>query len=276
MELNSYLPRVAVIESIRDETPDVKTFRVKFEDDSFTFKPGQFVMVSILGVGESAISVSSHPDDADEFIELSIRKVGNITGALFKLKPGDRVGIRGPFGRGWPLEEASGKDILVIGGGCGGGALRPLILDVLRHRSRYGRVEILYGARTPEDLLYKYEHDVWAKISQGCLLLTVDRIPPGVTWKHDVGVVTKLFKYVTVKPDDSFVFICGPEIMMHFAVKGLLSMGFRSDRIFLSMERRMRCGIGKCGHCQIGGKYVCLDGPVFSYEEIKPEPDKLL
>jgi len=274
--LNPYLPRKAVIRSIRDETPDIKTFRIEFKDGGFSFKPGQFVMVSVLGVGESAISISSHPEDADKFIELSVRKVGNVTGSLFKLKPGSTVGIRGPFGNGWPIDKALGKDLLIVGGGCGQGALRPIILDVLRHRDRYGRVELLYGARTPQDLMFKYEHELWASVPEGCLMLTVDAVPPGVEWKHNVGVVTKLFEKTTIKPENGLVFICGPEIMMHFAVKGLMSMGFKGDQIYLSMERRMKCGIGKCGHCQIGGKYVCKDGPVFTYGDLAFEPDKIL
>lgn len=274
--LNPYVPRKAVIESIQDETPDIKTFRVKFKNRGFSFKPGQFVMVSVLGVGESAISISSHSEDADKFVELSIRKVGNVTGAIFKLKPGSTIGVRGPFGNGWPMDELPGKDLLIVGGGCGQGALRPLILEVLRHRSRYGRVEILYGARTPQDLMFKYEHDIWAGVPEGCLLLTVDSIPPDVKWRHNVGVVTMLFRKTLIKPENSLVFICGPEIMMHFAVRDLLSMGFEGDRIFLSMERRMKCGIGKCGHCQIGGKYVCRDGPVFTYSDLIHEPDKIV
>lgn len=273
---NPYIPRTAVIESIVDETPDIKTFRLRLMNGGFSFTPGQFVLVSVLGVGESAISISSHPDDAEEFIEISVRKVGNVTGSLFRLKPGDKVGIRGPFGNGWPVDKVSGKDLLIVGGGCGQGALRPLILDALRHRDRYGRVEILYGARTPQDLMFKYEHEAWNSVPQGCLLLTVDRVPPGVRWKYNVGVVTRLFKHIRVDPANSLVCICGPEIMMHFAVKELLSIGFKGDQIYLSMERRMKCGLGKCGHCQIGSKYVCKDGPIFTYEELKTEPDKIL
>lgn len=274
--MNPYIPRTAVVESVVDETPDIKTFRLRLVGGGFSFTPGQFVLVSVLGVGESAISISSHPDDAEKFIEISVRKVGNVTGRLFRLKPGDRVGIRGPFGKGWPVGEAIGRDLLIVGGGCGQGALRPLILDVLRNRDRYGRVEVLYGARTPQDLMFKYEHGAWGSIPQGCLLLTVDMVPPGVDWRHNVGVVTRLFKHIKVEPENSLVCICGPEIMMHFAVKELLAMGFHGDQIYLSMERRMKCGLGKCGHCQIGGKYVCRDGPVFTYEELKPEPDKIL
>jgi NAD(P)H-flavin reductase len=274
--LNPYIPRKAIIRSIRDETPDIKTFGVEFKDGGFSFKPGQFVMVSVLGVGESAISISSHPEDADKFIELSVRKVGNVTGSLFKLKPGSTIGIRGPFGNGWPVDKALGRDLLIVGGGCGQGALRPIILDVLRHRDRYGRVEVLYGARTPQDLMFKYEHELWASVPEGCLMLTVDAAPPGVEWRHNVGVVTKLFEKTAIKPENGLVFICGPEIMMHFAVKGLTSMGFKGDQIYLSMERRMKCGVGKCGHCQIGGKYVCKDGPVFTYDDLALEPDRVV
>ncbi|MBS7613047.1 hypothetical protein KEJ48_02195 [Candidatus Bathyarchaeota archaeon] len=149
-------------------------------------------------------------------------------------------------------------------------------IELLRINFHSTLVEILYGARTPQDLMFKYEHDIWARVPDGCLLLTVDSIPTSVEWKYNLGVVTTLFGKTLIKPENSLALICGPEIMMHFAVRGLLSMGFKSDQIYLSMERRMKCGIGKCGHCQIGSKYVCKDGPVFTHSDLIHEPDKIL
>jgi len=186
------------------------------------------------------------------------------------------IGIRGPYGKGWPLRESKGKDILIVGGGCGAGALRSAILWILKHREDYGNVEILYGARTPLDVMYRTELEEIGRTGRCRVLLTVDRVPEGMAWRYEVGVVTKLFKKVKVDPKRAVAFICGPEIMMKFAVRGLTAMGFRIGNIYLSLERRMKCGLGFCGHCQIGNKYVCQDGPVFSYEEVMPLPDKIL
>jgi len=272
---NPYVPIKAKVEKVWDEARDIRTFRLRPLDGEIRFEPGQFVEVSVFGAGEIPISIASDPE-VSEYIELSVRRVGRVTSAMFRLKEGDLVGIRGPYGNGWPLKESRGRDILIVGGGCGAGALRSAILWITKHREDYGKVEILYGARTPADLMYRREFEGLREGGTCRVLLTVDYVPEGVEWRYDVGVVTKLFKKVTVNPREAVAFICGPEIMMKFAVRGLVSMGFKIGNIYLSMERRMKCGLGLCGHCQIGNKYVCQDGPVFCYEEIIPLPDKIL
>lgn len=273
--INPYIPTKAEIVSIKTETRDVKTFRLKLLGGKLRFEAGQFVEVSIFGVGEAPISISSDPD-IDDYFELSVRRVGSVTGALFKLSEGAIVGVRGPYGKGWPLRESEGMDILVVGGGCGAAPLRPAILKLLRNREKYGRIELLYGARTPSDVMYMEEFESIVENSDCKVLLTVDAVPPDSRWCYNVGVVTSLFDKISVDPRRSVALLCGPEVMMMYAVRYLLRFGFRPESIYLSMERRMRCGLGFCGHCQIGRKYVCLDGPVFSYSEIAPMPDKIV
>jgi len=276
---NPYLPWKAVVEGVREETWDTRTITLlPMEEErrrSFSFTPGQFIMVSIPGVGEAAFTISSSPRTSPT-IQITLRKVGNVTGAIFNLRERDVVGLRGPYGRGWPMELAKGRDLLIIAGGCGCGPFRPVILEVAENRASYGSLEFLYGARTPSDIIFKEDHPSWGRIPDTTLLLTVDSVPEGQEWAYHVGVVTSLFGKMGTTPRDSLALICGPEIMMRFAVKGLLARGFQEDQICLSMERRMRCGIARCGHCQLGSKYVCKDGPVFSYREIKDLPDHML
>ena len=279
MTENPFIPKPAVIKAIKQQTHDTKTYTLAFvnEEDMkrFSFKPGQFNIVSVFGVGEAPFSITSDCEER-EFFEHTIRRVGTLTGFLDGLKVGDIVGVRGPYGRGWPLEDAKGTDILIVAGGIGLAPLRPVIKHIARHRGDYGSLEILYGARTPGDMLFTDEFDEWRKISDTTLRLTVDAVPKGVEWPHRVGVVTTLFDELSTKPQNAIAFVCGPEIMMRFVVRGLLERGFSKNSIYLSLERRMRCGLGMCGRCQIGPKYVCRDGPVFTYEEIVPLPDKIL
>ena len=260
----------------RKETYDTSTYGLQLkENPGFSFLPGQFSMVGIPGVGEAPISFSSDPGEKDKF-EHTIRAVGRVTQTMAQRKEGDRLQIRGPYGRGWPLEEARGKNILVVAGGIGLAPLRGFLLQVWKNRNDFGKVVILYGARTPEDLLFKEELLLWRKKPNTKLLLTVDEIPSQIPWEENQGVVTTLFDRVEVPPDNTLALICGPEIMMRFVVVGLLQRGYAGSRLYLSLERRMKCGIGQCGHCQIGPKYVCRDGPVFSYREIRGFPDTLI
>ncbi|MGC8962262.1 MAG: FAD/NAD(P)-binding protein, partial [Candidatus Bathyarchaeia archaeon] len=205
--------------------------------------------------------------------DTTIRRVGRLTSYLDRLSEGDRVGVRGPYGRGWPLEKSESKDILLIAGGIGLAPLKPVISYIAQNRSKYGLLEILYGAKTPDELIFIEEYEGWRKMESTILRLTVDTVPRGVIWDYNVGLVPILIEDVEVKPEGSVVMVCGPEVMMHFVVKALISRGFGEDQIHLSLERRMKCGVGQCGHCQIGSKYVCRDGPVFSYEEIMGLPD---
>ncbi len=269
---NSYIPSSVRLERIEEETDDTRTF---FFDRKIDSRPGQFLEVSVLGYGEAPISINS---SADENLRLTIRSVGNVTGAVHRMKPGDEMGIRGPFGRGWPLDEMEGKNLLIVAGGIGLAPLRAAILDIIRSRERYGNVALFYGARSPELIIHKKELGEWAKEMD--VKVTVDvcdeyRKDICSAWKGDVGVVTTLFDKYRI-PEDSTAFVCGPPVMMKFATKELLKRGFTMDRIYVSLERHMKCGMGMCGHCQIGGRYVCKDGPVFSVAEFvkwaeKPE-----
>ncbi|MBO3769836.1 MAG: FAD/NAD(P)-binding protein [Thermoproteota archaeon] len=270
---NPYLPAFAKVVEIRDENSTTKTFKLRMlNNKALRFRPGQFDIISYFGVGESAFSISSSPEEKDVF-ENTIRKVGRVTTALFNVKPGDILGVRGPYGKPWPLERVMGSDLIIIAGGMGLAPLRPVIHYIAKHRDLYGSVDILYGARTPGDMIFTYEFDSWRNIPNTRLYLTVDYVPPNTKWEYDVGVVTELLKYVKPRMRDTNVFVCGPEVMMKFTAQLLLRMGFYPSEIFLSLERRMKCGIGKCGHCQIGYKYVCKDGPVFNLEEIGLLPD---
>ena len=274
---NPYLPAEAEILGVKRQTYDTKTFRMAFRDRGrqreFEFKPGQFNVVGVFGVGEAPFSLCSDPFDKSAF-EHTIRNVGMVTGFLDSLEKGATVFVRGPYGEGWPVVEARGKNVLIVAGGIGIPPLRPVLYQIRRKRGEFGEVEILYGARTPRDLIFTDEFEDFRKI--GDLSLTVDTVPPGVEWEHNVGVVTTLFDRMKSKPKDTVVMTCGPEIMMHFVILGLLKLGFEADQIHVSMERRMKCGVGKCGHCQIGPKFVCRDGPIFRYSCAKDLPDKIL
>jgi sulfhydrogenase subunit gamma (sulfur reductase) len=276
---NQLMPRRAVIRDIEEETYDTKTYTFEFADrgpKGMDFIPGQFVMLSILGYGEAAISIAQDPDDKSG-LDLTIRNVGSVTGALSSMRVGDHVGIRGPYGNGWPMEEARGKNLLLISGGCGCGTLRPIILAHRNDQSRFKYVEILYGARTPGDIIYrKYYEEDWAKIPNCNILLSSDTVPPGQIWRYKVGFVLTMLGDMKSSPEDTLVFMCGPEVMMKFTVLDMLKMGFSGEQIYCSMERRMRCGVGLCGHCQLGPKYVCKDGPAFSYAELQGLPDHII
>ncbi len=269
---NSYLPSPVRIERIEEETDDTRTF---FFDRKIDSRPGQFLEVSVLGYGEAPISINS---SAAENLRLTIRSVGNVTKAIHRMEPGDEMGIRVPFGRGWPVDEMEGKNLLIVAGGIGLAPLRAVILDTIRNSERYGSVALFYGARSPELIIHRKELGEWAKEMD--VKVTVDACDEYgedicSAWKGDVGVVTTLFDKYEI-PEDSTAFVCGPPIMMKFATKELLKRGFAMDRIYVSLERHMKCGMGMCGHCQIGGRYVCKDGPVFSVAEFvkwaeKPE-----
>jgi len=271
---NLYIPMPAVIEDIVDETPDTKTFRLRFEDvdyaKSFSFEPGQFVEVTVFGAGEAPIGFASSPLEKS-FIELTIVDRGKVTGAMHKCKVGDRLGIRGPMGNCWPLEEIKGMNVVVVSGGCGLAPLRPAILQILANRKDYGEFWLLYGARTPADRDFKYDLEKWAERDDIHLLQTVD--VADADWNQNVGVVTTLFSSAKMDPKNSVALTCGPPIMIKFVTIELLRMGFSEDRIVTSLERYMKCGVGKCGHCCINHVYICTEGPVFTYREMQALPE---
>jgi NAD(P)H-flavin reductase/formate hydrogenlyase subunit 6/NADH:ubiquinone oxidoreductase subunit I len=274
-EVNPWEPQKAVIKSVKEQTSDTRTYTFSFVDpevqEAYTYDPGVFNMINIFGIGESAISISSSADFKGAF-QHTVRAVGNVTNALAELKEGDVVGIRGPFGFGWPVEEAKGKDVLLVAGGIGLAPLRPVIKHIQAHRDQYGKFEILYGSRTPDGMLFTDEYDEWRRIPDTGLYLTVDMVPPGVEWGHNIGVVTTLFNNINVNKENTIVVTCGPDIMMKFVVLDLLKRGWSPEQIYVSLERRMSCGIKKCGNCQMGPVFVCQDGPVFRYADIKDLP----
>jgi len=250
--MNPYIPKIVKIEKIREETEDTKTFVL---DSNLDYSPGQFVELSVFGYGEAPISISG----GDGKICLTIRAVGNVTRRIHEMKEGDEVGIRGPFGKGWPVEKAKGKNLLLVAGGIGLAPLRPVIEYVLKHRDNFRMVTLLYGARKPSLMLFKYEFERWSKEMD--TLFTVDEPEPG--WNGHVGVVTTLCDKIR-HVDSTITFMCGPPVMMKYTSMVLMELGFPPGEMYLSLERNMKCGIGICGHCAVGGVYVCRDGPVFS------------
>ena len=269
-----YVPEIAVVDDIIQETPDTKTFRLRFKNGefarSFSWEPGQFVEVTVFGVGEAPIGFASNPLEKS-FFELTIVERGKVTKAMNGLQKGDEVGIRGPLGNCWPVEDVKGMDILIVSGGCGLAPLRPAIFKLLANRKDYGDIWLLYGARTPADRNFKYDVDEWAKRDDFHVLETVD--VGDDTWNKTVGVVTVLFKNINVKPENTVAFTCGPPIMIKFATMELLKMGIPEDRVVTSLERYMKCGVGKCGHCCVNHLYLCTEGPVVTYKDTRGFPE---
>lgn len=267
-ELQIFLPEMAHILQIEQLTALEKLFTIELPAGrSLDHRPGQFVEVSFLGVGEAPISISSSPSRSNGIFELCVRKAGDVTGALHRLSAGDKIGIRGPYGHGFPIERFRGKDMLFAPGGLGLAPARSLINQVLDERAQFGRVVILYGARTPSELLFKNELKHWAERDDVELYLTVDR--GDETWEGHIGVITTLFKDISINPRNTVAVTVGPPVMYRFVLMELLGKGIPEGNIWLSLERRMKCGVGKCGHCQINHIYTCQSGPVFSYRDIK-------
>ena len=255
------------VRGVRKETPDTFTLLFDLVDGRTPadFMPGQFNMLYVFGVGEVPISVASFGKEKQ--LMHTIRSVGRVTNLLAALSSGSSVGVRGPFGKGWPLAEAKGKQLLVIAGGLGLPPLRPVIEEAIAEPSYFDGTKVIYGARTPTDLIYTYEYPRW-QVADGCdLLLTVDR--GASDWKGNVGVVTTLFPKAGIDPKRAVAFICGPELMLKFSILELAKMGIPAERIYVSLERNMSCATGTCGHCQLGPLFICRDGPVFSYPRVR-------
>ncbi|MEX1248393.1 MAG: FAD/NAD(P)-binding protein [Anaerolineales bacterium] len=263
-------PLWAEIVEITPEAEGVSTFWLAFKDKalaaSYRFAPGQFNMVYLPGYGEAAISISSHPAKPER-IGHTIRFVGNVTNAISRLRPGDTLGLRGPFGMPWPIADIKGRDVIIAAGGIGLAPLRPAIYHIIENRADYGKVTIIYGARAPGDLLYPREYDAWRKKGLE-VLVTVDR--GDENWAGQVGVVPILFYNLRVRPENSVILTCGPEIMMRFVVFESLARRVSQEHIFVSLERNMKCGQGFCGHCQIGPYFICKEGPVFHFGQLAP------
>jgi len=267
---NVYMPHIAVIEKIVEETPGVRTYHFNFKDEKlrkeFTFKSGQFGQYSVLGVGEATFCISSSPTRRDH-LEFAVQKVGRVTNALNRLGIGAEIGFRGPYGNSFPLDYLKGKNLVFVGGGIGLAPLRSLIWNVIDNRDTYKKIDIVYGARTPADLCFKYDLEVWDKDKTVNMVTTVDREAEG--WKGKVGVVPKILEEVAPPAKDTVAIVCGPPVMIRFTFPVLEKLGFKPEQMITTLEKRMKCGIGKCGRCNIGNLYVCRDGPVFSYAQIK-------
>ncbi len=267
-EDDPYCPHPAIVRSVQPEAPGVATFRIELEDprrrEAFRILPGQFNMLLLPGVGEVPISVASTQDEGPG-IGHTIRFVGRVTRAIEALGPGAVIGLRGPYGRGWPMGPSLGKDVLLVAGGLGLAPLRPVVQALLADRERHGRLTLLYGARQPSDLLYEREYPEWRRRGMD-VRVTVDRADP--SWRGEVGVVPVLFRKLQLDPGRTVVMACGPEVMMRFSIAEALADRIPDRDVYLSMERNMQCAVGLCGRCQLGPDFVCKDGPVFSHPEI--------
>ncbi|MFA4905736.1 MAG: FAD/NAD(P)-binding protein [Candidatus Margulisiibacteriota bacterium] len=267
-----YTPELATIKKVIPQTAWETFYELELDArPTLGHKPGQFVMVSVFGVGEAPISITSLPLPDQPTFELCVRKVGNVTGALANLKPGDKVGIRGPFGNGFDLSRFKGRDVLFIAGGIGLIPLRSLILTTLNRPADYGKVFILYGCKTPKELLYKGELKTWECKDNVECQVTVDL--GDEDWQGNVGVITTLLPKITFDPRRTQAAIVGPPVMYRFVIKELLARRMPEGNIWMSLERKMKCGVGKCGHCQMNNIYVCQEGPVFNYSEVKALPE---
>jgi sulfhydrogenase subunit gamma (sulfur reductase) len=265
-----FQPNQARIEKILPQIGDHRLFQLKFIDENvakaFSHVPGQFVEVTVIGVGEAPISISS-PPTRPGVIEICVRRAGSVTSALFELKKGDLIALRGPFGKGFSLDLFRGHDLLLVAGGLGMAPLRSLLQAVLDDRANYGDLVLMYGARDPDDILFKYELLGLMNRTDIRYLLSVDKDDEGI-WRRYIGVVTGLFQKVELNHKTTYCALCGPPVMYRFVIQELLKRNVPAERIFVSLERMMQCAVGKCGHCAIGEYYCCTDGPVFNYSEI--------
>jgi len=274
---NLYMPEIALVEEIKDETSKIRTLSISLEkQQAMSILPGQFVELTIFGYGELPISVSAVLGPEGNRFQTTIQQIGKVSAETAKLSPGSKIGIRGPYGNGFPLDTMRGKNVCIITGGVGLAAVRHLINYIVENRDQYGKLHLLHGAKTPSDLIYKdfLFNKGKAEENKIQILVTVDQ--PDESWDQNVGVVTELFEKASVNTDNTVVVVCGPGVMMKFVSRALSEMGFCDDQILLSMENRMHCGVGMCGHCAVGSKRVCMDGPIFSYADVKNNLEKLL
>ncbi len=264
-----FVPHLATLKAAAQLTPDIKLLRVELQDSgagaSFDYKPGQFALVSAFGEGEAPFGIVSLAAQRDG-LEFAVRRIGTVTRGLQELEPGDILGVRGPFGNWFPLEDYEGKNIIIIGGGIGMAPLRPVVNRILKQRNDYKDLLVINGARTPQDLVFQPEFPTWMKAPSTRLELTVDR--GDEDWKGRVALVPDVVKELAPSPDNAIAIICGPPIMIRFTLTRPRELGFKDNQIVTTLEAKMKCGLGKCARCNIGEKYVCQDGPVFTLEQI--------
>jgi NAD(P)H-flavin reductase len=275
--MNIYKPELVKIVDIVQETPDIKTFKLKFKEDSirnnFSFRAGQFAEYSVFGEGECTFCIASSPT-RQEYLECSFKIAGKVTNALKKLNVGDTIGLRGPYGNYFPLEEMKGKNVIFIAGGIGLAPVRCVIWNVLDLRDQFKDITIIYGARTVADLVYKQELEEWKSMSGINTVLTVDPGGENSEWKGEIGFVPSIAEKAAPKSENTIAIICGPPVMIKYTFPVMMKLGFQEENIITTLENRMKCGLGKCGRCNIGNVYVCKDGPVFTYKQLKEMPDE--
>ncbi|MBR4741520.1 MAG: FAD/NAD(P)-binding protein [Desulfovibrio sp.] len=276
MQGNPYLPMPAKVVEIIRETERIKTFRVVLQDSdkmkNFTFEPGPVGQLSVFGAGESTFVINSPPSQKD-YLQFTVMQAGEVTEAIHKLNDGDLVGVRAPLGNFFPWRDWKGKNLFFIGGGIGMAPIRTVMYHVLERAQDYGTISLLYGARTPSDFSYAYELEDWLKRRDLQCTLTVDNGTE--EWKYKIGLLPNILLELNPKPENTVAVLCGPPIMIKFTVQALVKLGFEAESIVTTLEKRMKCGIGICGRCNIGGKYVCVDGPVFTWKELQNMPQEL-
>jgi len=266
---NPYLPKIATVKKIIKETPNIVSLQLTIDEDEemkkFSFKPGQVGQISVFGFGESTFAINSSPSN-HEYLQFSVMKAGVNTTAIHNLSEGEKVGLRAPLGNYFLYQDMEGKNILLIGGGIGMAPLKPLIIYILENRDKYKKLTLLYGARTPNDLSFKYIIEDWEKSEDIDVILTIDKEYPD--WDKEVGLIPHVLERIAPSSENTVAITCGPPIMIKFTLQSLEKLGFKEDTIYTTLERRMKCGVGKCGRCNIGDKFVCIDGPVFSLKQL--------
>ncbi|MBO4317058.1 MAG: FAD/NAD(P)-binding protein [Mailhella sp.] len=273
---NPYKPELSTVLDVIEESPTIKTIRLRFDDaeawERFSYEPGQVGQLSVFGSGESTFVINT-PPSFKEYLQFSVMKAGENTGNIHSLKPGDKVGVRAPLGNWFPYNDWKGKNIVFVGGGIGMAPIRTIMLHILERAEDYGSVSLLYGAKSPLDMAFKADLPGWLDHPVLKTTLTIDN--PAEGWPHKVGLIPNVLKELNPSPENTVAALCGPPIMIRFTLAALRELGFADDQIYTTLERRMKCGIGICGRCNIGGKYVCLDGPVFTQAQLSKLPPEM-
>ncbi len=273
---NPYKPMAATVREVIQETGNIKTLRVVLDEpeamQNFHYEPGQVGQLSVFGAGESTFVINSPPSQR-EYLQFSVMQAGEVTSAIHRLSVGDRVGVRAPLGNFFPYTDWKGKNIFFVGGGIGMAPIRTIMLHLLEHRADYGRISLLYGAKSPRDMAYSYETEDWLKREDLDCTLCIDN--PYEGWPHRVGLIPNVLKELNPSPDNCVAVLCGPPIMIKFTVQALEGLNFAPENIVTTLEKRMKCGIGICGRCNIGSHYVCIDGPVFTWKQLQDLPPEM-